>query len=493
MDRVDAIPLEIEPSPPVAPRSLLPMPSGNPSMPSRAPPPPPPPLQPVPSQDRISSSGGLYERPKGPGTMRPCRPPRRRPVLTSMRHSSSYSSCCTSTPAPDALGTTTPEHQSDLCFATGKSGQQRHQPTSALDESSEFPTVPVPVPVPKASTPTSSAPFLALAPTSGPALVDTIPLTAHLASRNPIPTLSPPLETQAVASEAYSNNNPIPLPPKPALKPVSVSARRAHHRPVVTSLPVFSARSPVSSDSCSSPSVVQPILRSIDPPDDPSLFPATLPTPIAAPAPAHLLTSVAAHLSPLSPQTDQVQAIPQPIEFANPIVPTYPPTGLVSAIPTTVCPSAPTSTPIPPTIPTNSLCLPPLVDNVQRNPPPPDDSSAIVPHAVLSQYKERLAGPLERAIYRLGHYKLAETHRPLNEQVMISNLMRTYLRLVNPSVGALINSRVTLINHSTTLQDGSASDPTRMRNGFDLPLRHPGTGAVRPSNETTSPAVHSGA
>lgn len=50
---------------------------------------------------------------------------------------------------------------------------------------------------------------------------------------------------------------------------------------------------------------------------------------------------------------------------------------------------------------------------------------------------QRFPVNMERAIYRLSHYKLADPRRPLAEQVTITNLMFWYLALVNKKFAML--------------------------------------------------------
>lgn len=59
-------------------------------------------------------------------------------------------------------------------------------------------------------------------------------------------------------------------------------------------------------------------------------------------------------------------------------------------------------------------------------PPPPTASGVLLPNGRYANFY-RLPIHVERAVYRLSHIKLANPRRPLYEQVLISNLMCTYL------------------------------------------------------------------
>ena len=72
-------------------------------------------------------------------------------------------------------------------------------------------------------------------------------------------------------------------------------------------------------------------------------------------------------------------------------------------------------------------------------PPPPTASGVMGPHGRYTNFY-RLPIHVERAVYRLSHIKLANSRRPLYEQVLISNLMFWYLSIINkPTPPPVVN------------------------------------------------------
>jgi hypothetical protein len=87
----------------------------------------------------------------------------------------------------------------------------------------------------------------------------------------------------------------------------------------------------------------------------------------------------------------------------------------------------------------------------------------------LGLANDRLPLHVERALYRLSHYKLADPRRPLQHQVAISNLMFWYLSVINahPPPTTLMASPS---NHHAHFDEPAARPPTR--DDDDLPLSH---------------------
>ncbi|KAK9450716.1 uncharacterized protein V1518DRAFT_411512 [Limtongia smithiae] len=68
---------------------------------------------------------------------------------------------------------------------------------------------------------------------------------------------------------------------------------------------------------------------------------------------------------------------------------------------------------------------PPQPQQPPQVPPPPG------PRMMVQDYYTRFPMHVERAIYQLSHFKLANPRRPLYQQVLLSNFMYSYLELIN--------------------------------------------------------------
>jgi hypothetical protein len=65
------------------------------------------------------------------------------------------------------------------------------------------------------------------------------------------------------------------------------------------------------------------------------------------------------------------------------------------------------------------------------SPPPAKKSAKSTEVTVVNDDYSRFPMHIERAVYRLSHYKLSNPRRPLHHQVLISNLMFWYLSIIN--------------------------------------------------------------
>ena len=120
-------------------------------------------------------------------------------------------------------------------------------------------------------------------------------------------------------------------------------------------------------------------------------------------------------------------------------------------------------------------------------PPPPTASGVMGPGGRYTNFY-RLPIHVERAVYRLSHIKLANSRRPLYEQVLISNLMFWYLSIINKPTPPppVVNIVVPEENNGFQRDSGTRENAMReggareKRPGLKSGGRHPGRSAEQP-------------